>query len=154
MTKKELSARLAAVCDRIQNAELDDLRPQLAKFNGGAFHYAAWCEKNFERNLREDYKRKTTFTADFSLAEWCVYLDGKKALSNTLKNAVQGWKDDYEYMAELVIALNMKSWEHAARENNKFGELYADLYLFARDLYFDLFEGDDKATQYYFDYVD
>lgn len=153
MTNSELAARLTEICSFTNEQELDDLRPQFVKL-GDVFKYAAWCEYNFERNLRENYKRKTTFTSDFSIAEWCVPFEGKKALTDTLKNAIQGWKSNYEYMAELVIALNLKSWEHNARGNNKYSALYAELYHFALGLYFDLFEGNDKATQYYFDYVD
>lgn len=125
---------------------------------GNVFNYAAWCERNFELNLREDYKRKTTFTSDFSIAEWCAEHEGVEAVLDTFKRAVIEWKDDIIFFAELIIAMNMKSWEHASRKNNEWSKLYAELYYLAKDLFFEWYDDENEksseAIQYYYDYVD
>ena len=152
MTDKEFNKRvdndIVQVCEQVENVE--NLSDELQKFKG-VFHYAAWCEHNFERNLREDYERKTTFTSDFSIAEWC---GGRAAVIDTLQRALKGWKSSIEYFGELLIAVNMKSWEHAARGNAEWAALYSELYYFVKDLYFDWFEGNDDAIDYYYDYID
>lgn len=121
------------------------------------FNYGTWCEKNFEANLREDYKRKTTFTSDFSIAEWCECVE-HGAVLDTFKRAITEWKDNIEYFAELLLALNMKSWEHHARKHKVWSALYAELFYLAKDLYFEWFDTSnskhDKAMEYYYDYVD
>ena len=117
------------------------------------FAYAAWCEKNFEANLREDYKRKTSFTSDFSIAEWCECVE-RGATLDTMKRCLLSWHANKVYFAELVIATNKKSWEHLSRGNEEWSRLYADLYYFVKDLYFDWFAEDQEAIDYYYDYVD
>lgn len=163
MTKKEFNQRVSEMCAYVKQHEYDnigkELKPFIQKYGTQAvFAYAHWCEYNFERNLRADYERKTTYTSDFSIAEWCVPIDGMQAVASTLRNALTNWRDDVEFFAEIIMVLNMKSWEHAARKNNQYGKMYSDLYYMVRDLYFDWFGEDnkqhDKAMEYYFNYVD
>jgi len=151
------------MCAYVKQCEYDNIREQLKPFAEkyglqGVFAYAHWCEINFERNLREDYKRKTTFTSDFSIAEWCVPIDGMEAIASTLRNALTNWRDDVEFFAELIIVLNLKSWESHARGNALYSQMYADLYYHVKHLYFDWYDEDnkqhDKAMTHYFDYVD
>ena len=117
------------------------------------FAYARWTEMNFEANLREDYERKTTFTSDLSIAEWCERVE-RGATLDTMKRCLLSWHTDKVYFAELVIATNMKSWEHHSRGNMEWSRLYADLYYLAKELYFDWFAEDKDAINYYYDYVD
>ena len=159
MTKKDFNQRVSEMCAYVKQHECDNMRDELVQRNIRApFTYGAWCEKNFEANLREDYKRKTTYTSDFSLAEWYVPIEGMNAIASTLRNALTNWRDDVEFFAEIIMVLNMKSWEHAARKNNQYGKMYSDLYYLVRDLYFDWFDKDnkqhDKAMEYYYNYVD
>lgn len=163
MTKKEFNQRVSEMCAYVKTHKCDDMSEQLKPFvrkygMQAVFAYASWCEYNFERNLREDYKRKTTYTSDFSIAEWCVPVDGMSAIASTLRNALTNWRDDIEFFAEIVIVLNLKSWEHAARKNKEYAVMYQTLYLAAKDLYFDWYDADneqhDKAMDYYYDYVD
>lgn len=134
---------------------LENIHPELRKKGiNDVFNYAAWCEYNFEQNLRGDYERKTTFTSDFSIAEWFLPTEGVESLADTLKRALNEWKNSVEYFAELIIALNMKSWEHHARKNYELSKLYANLYYSVKDLYFDWFEGNSQVIDYYFQYVD
>ena len=159
MTKKDFNQRVSEMCAYVKQHEYDNMRDELVQRNiRDPFTYGAWCEHNFERNLREDYERKTTYTSDFSITEWCVPVEGMQAIASTLRNALTNWRDDVEFFAEIIMVLNMKSWEHAARGNNEYRKMYSDLYYMVRDLYFDWFDKDnkqhDKAMEYYYDYVD
>ncbi len=159
MTKKDFNQRVKEMCDFVKSHEYDDMCDDLIQRNiRNPFTYATWCEKNFEANLREDYKRKTTYTSDFSIAEWCVPMEGMSAIASTLNNALTNWRDDIEFFAEIIIVLNMKACEHAARGNRQYAEMYSELYLMTKDLYFEWFDSDNKqhddTIRYYYDYVD
>lgn len=159
MTKKEFNQKVSDMCAYVKQHEYDDMRKELIQRNiRNPFTYGAWCEHNFESNLREDYKRKTTYTSDFSIAEWFVPTEGMNAIASTLRNALQIWRDDIETFAEIIIVLSMKAWEHAARGNQNYSQMYSELYLMVKALYFDWFDEDneqhDKAMEYYYDYVD
>ena len=69
------------------------------------------------------YKPKTTFWEDFVIAEHF----GVKAIKDTYKRAFENWKDDYEYLTELVMVLNHKIWRWYG-VNDKYAELYNDLW--------------------------
>lgn len=147
------------MCDFVKAHKYDAIGGELIQRNIRApFTYGAWCERNFEMNLREDYERKTTYTSDFSIAEWCVPVEGMNAIASTLRNALTNWRDNVEWFAEILLVINMKAWEHHARGNQNYSQMYSELYLMAKDLYFDWFDGDNKqhndAMQYYYDYVD
>lgn len=143
--------------ENYDNTSLENISSELEERNiSNPLIYGAWEEKNFELNLREDYERKTTFTNDFSIAEWFVVSEGVDAIADTLASALL-WKDNIEYFAELLIVLNLKSWEHAARNNRNYSKMYADLYYLVKNLYFDWFNGkpnNNEAVRYYFGYVD
>lgn len=112
--------------------------------------FARWVGKC---GVRGAQPRKTTFTSDFSIAEWCECVE-RGATLDTMKRCLLAWHTDKVYFAELVIATNMKSWEHHSRGNMEWSRLYADLYYFVKDLYFDWFAEDQEAIDYYYDYVD
>ena len=159
MTKKEFNQKVSDMCAYVKSHEYDNMAQELIRRNiRDPFMYGALCERNFEANLRKDYECKTTYTSDFSIAEWCVPVEGMNAIASTLRNALTNWRDNVEFFAEIIIVLNMKSWEHAARKNNQYGKMYSDLYYMVRDLYFDWFDKDnkqhDKAMEYYYKYVD
>ena len=159
MTKKDFNQRVSEMCAYVKQHEYDNMRDELIQRNiRDPFTYGAWSEKNFEANLREDYERKTTYTSDFSIAEWCVPIEGMNAIASTLRDALQNWRDDIEFFAEIIIVLNMKAWEHAARGNRQYAKMYSELYLDAKCLYFDWFDEDntqhEKAMEYYYNYVD
>jgi len=153
MTKKDFNQKVSEMCAYVKQHECDNMRNELVQRNiSDPFSYGAWCEYNFEANLRGDYKRKTTYTNDFSLAEWCVPVEGMQAIASTLRNALQNWRDSIEFFAEIVIVLNMKSWEHHARGNQNYSRMYSELYLMAKDLYFDWFDKDNKQHENAIDY--
>lgn len=159
MTKKEFNQKVSEMCDFVKAHKYDAIGGELIQRNiRDPFTYGAWCERNFEMNLREDYERKTTYTSDFSIAEWCVPVEGMSAIASTLRNALTNWRDEIKFFAEIIIVLNMKAWEHATRGNRQYAEMYSELYLMAKDLYFEWFDEEnkqhEKAVQYYYDYVD
>ena len=117
------------------------------------FQYAATCEANFEANLAEvgNYKRFTTFYYDLSIAE---FSGGAKAVKDTFKNVVKSWLNDYKYFTEFVLSLNYKSWEWNARRNGEFVELYSELFYKAKDLFYNHYEGNEEANEYFFEVTD
>lgn len=159
MTKKDFNQRVSEMCDFVKAHKFDAIGGELVlRKIRDPFTYGAWCERNFEMNLREDYERKTTYTSDFSIAEWCVPVEGMNAIAATLRNALTNWCDSIEFFAEIIIVLNMKAWEHDARGNQEYSQMYYELYLMVKDLYFEWFDEEnkqhDKAMEYYYDYVD
>ena len=159
MTKKDFNQRVSEMCDFVKAHEYDNMRDEFIQRNiRDPFTYGMWCEKNFEANLREDYERKTTYTSDFSIAEWCVPVEGMSAIASTLRNALTNWRDNVEWFAEILLVVNLKSWEHAARGNNEYGKMYSELFYMVQALYFDWFDENNpkhgEAMDYYYQYVD
>ena len=70
-----------------------------------------------------DYECVTTFWDDFSIAEKF----GSKAIRDTFKRAFWEWKDNAEYLTELVMVLNHKIWYWWEKGTSK-GRVYAKLY--------------------------
>lgn len=69
------------------------------------------------------YRPRTTFFEDFSIAE----VFGNAAIEDTFKRAFEEWKDNTEYITELVMVLNWKLWEHYQKDNEK-AKLYERLW--------------------------
>lgn len=69
------------------------------------------------------YETKTTFWQDFSIAD----VFGINAVKETYNRAFNGWKDNHVYLAELVMVLNWKVWQHY--ENNEpLAKVYQELW--------------------------
>ena len=75
------------------------------------------------------YKPMTTFYEDFSIAD----MFGKNAILETFNTAFNQWKSDYQYLTELVMALNWKIFEHY-ENNQEIAKVYNELWEKA-DLY-------------------
>lgn len=56
--------------------------------------------------LMNGYTLTTTFWDDFSIADRF----GTEAVKDTFKRAFAEWKNDYVYLTELVVVLNLKIW--------------------------------------------
>ena len=69
------------------------------------------------------YEPKTTFWQDFGIAERF----GEKAVKDTFNRAFQEWKSNCEYITELVMVLNWKSWQYA-ETNEPLARLYQELW--------------------------
>ena len=70
------------------------------------------------------YEGKTTFWSDFTIAERF----GEDAVRDTYKRAFSEWKDNVEYVTELVLVLNWKLWEHYKANNISISKLYDELW--------------------------
>lgn len=74
--------------------------------------------------LMNGYKMKTTFWMDFTIAD----AFGTEAVVDTFDRAFEEWKDDYEYLTELVIVMNLKLWYHYNNGNMQYAKLYDQLW--------------------------
>lgn len=115
-------------------------------------HYGQLEEKIFEKNTDEfGYKRKTTFFSDLSIAEWCNYIAGVK---DTHKRVMENWMNDYTYITEYIMCLNLKTWEWYDRGNNELSNAYRKLYEEAYYKAEEHFEGNQEALNYMFQTLD
>jgi len=89
------------------------------------------------------YKPKTTFYEDFSIADRF----GVDAVVDTYRVAMLAWKDDVEYLTELVMALNWKIWEHYGT-NDELARAYDALWRKADAYAVENLKGDDLAYFY------
>lgn len=125
------------------------------KLKCDVFQYAAWCEHNFELNTSEQgYTRQTTFTSDLSIAEW---LNNPDDVVFTAHRSILEYYNNVEYFGELLMAVNMKSWEHYERGNHKWAMFYADLFYVVKDTFFyvaKLVDDYDKYWRFYMDHID
>ena len=70
------------------------------------------------------YKPQTTFWDDFSIAD----AFGENAIRDTYKRSLDGWKDNYIYLTELVMVLNWKIWQSYQEDNIHYQDLYHELW--------------------------
>ena len=94
------------------------------------------------------YKPKTTFYTDFSIAD----AFGEKGVRDTYKRAFESWKDNYEYLTELVMALNWKISEHYHSGHMALAELYDKLWREADEWCCSNLKG--EALSYYYSTTD
>lgn len=74
--------------------------------------------------LENGYETKTTFWNDFTIADYY----GEEAVENTFERAFKEWKNNYEYLTELVIVLNLKIWQHWENNDESLAKIYNDLW--------------------------
>ena len=78
----------------------------------------------FREFMKENgYEVKTKFWEDFSLAERF----GLSAIQYTFNRAFKEWKEDYEFLTELVLVLNRKIWQYHEKRP-EFAEPYNTLW--------------------------
>lgn len=120
--------------------------------NQNVFEYAATCERKFEMALSDcgNYKRKTTFYSDLSIAEWY----GAKDVIDTYRRVMKEWLDNIEYITEFVLCLNWKCWEHHGKNNMTMSQMYSELYYKSVDKALEHYKGDRKALDYYYEVTD
>ena len=92
------------------------------------------------------YKPKTTFYMDFSIADKF----GVEAIKDTYKRALKNWKDNVEYLTELVMVMSWKAFEH--EKNPVLCKVYSDLYCEADAFALDFLKGED--LEYYLNTTD
>ena len=84
---------------------------------------------------------KTTFWMDFSIADRF----GISAIKDTYKRAFEAWKDNTEYVTELVMVLNWKVWHWYKKKNSAYQKVYDDLFYKTRDWCLDNLKGEDLS---------
>ena len=116
------------------------------------FQYANNCEKIFEANLANvgNYRRRTMFYSDLSIAEWY----NEDSVKDTYKRVMKEWIGNIEYITEFILCLNWKCWEHHAKKNESLSLLYHDLYYEAADKVCEHYKNDKKSLEYYYEILD
>ena len=87
------------------------------------------------------YQPKTTFFMDFNIADHF----GEDAVRNTYKTAFKHWKDNIEYLTELVLVLNWRLWLWHDAGNDTMAKLYDSLWREADQWCMDNLKGDDLS---------
>ena len=119
------------------------------------FSYAAGLEKWVNDSLPLG-PLKYTFVSDFAIADWY----GVDDVEDTYKRVKEAWLEDYKAFTEGVIALNMLSWANAALDKQGYSgrdvfiDLYADLYHRATTDFYNRYENNREACDYFFDMTD
>ena len=123
-----------------------------------AFTYAAgneqWC-KNFYEEMG-DKELEYTFPADFAIADWAGE-DEVRKLYNSIKKS---WLSDYKAFTEVAVSLNLLSWANnqlttqGIDGRDKFIDLYCEMYYQAREDFYNKFDGNDEACDYFFEMTD
>lgn len=74
------------------------------------FEVAARKEMAWKEMVTDNgYEPISTFYGDFTIAE---LVSGIAGVKDTYKRCVKSWRDNVEYVTELVMVLNHKIWEH------------------------------------------
>lgn len=81
----------------------------------------------------------TTFKSDFAIAD----AFGASAIKDTYKRAFNEWKDDYRYLTDLAITLNLACWRWYERGNEELSQLYSDLFYKTQDYAYDTLKGEE-----------
>ena len=84
----------------------------------------------------------TTFWMDFSIADRF----GADAVKDTYRRAFKEWRSNAQYLAELVITLNHKIWQHYEQNNEVYTELYTKLWEQADAWALENLKGEDLNT--------
>lgn len=86
------------------------------------------------------YTPKTTFWADFGIAELC---GGIKAVKDTFNRAFKEWQNDVVYITELTMVLNWKIWQHY-ETNEELAHVYNELWQQADEWCLKNLKGEDR----------
>lgn len=98
------------------------------------------------------YEPLTTLWEDFSIADRFVGVE-KDPIVDTYKRALNFAKMDYRYLTELVLVLNHKIWQWYEVDVTR-GMLYDTLWRMAEEEFFNKYENDEKAMEYYYRVTD
>jgi hypothetical protein len=93
--------------------------------------------------LPNGYTMTTTFFEDFQIAN----AFGVKAVKDTYKRAFKEWKDNYVYLTELVIALNLMIWATYGK-NDALADVYNELWIEADEYACNNLKGDELSFFY------
>jgi hypothetical protein len=98
------------------------------------------------------YKPLTTLWEDFSIADRFIGVE-KNPIEDTYKRALDFAKGNYKYLTELVLVLNHKIWQWYEK-NATLGIIYDTLWRMAESKFFELYEDNSEAMEYYYRVTD
>lgn len=119
------------------------------------FSYAAGMENWVNASLPLG-PLEMTFAADFAIADWY----GEDDVKETYGRVKKEWLSDYKAFTEVVIALNMLSWAHAALKKQgidgrePFIKLYSEMYYKACEDFYDKWRDDEVACDHFYRMTD
>lgn len=157
MNKKSFEAEIknvfGSVLKELSGAQLESVTMWGEHRISSVFSYAAISERCMEKQLADmkGCERHWTFMSDFSIGEW---VEGWRGLFDTIKRCMLEYRDNEEAMAEFILCVNWKSWEHHARNNSNWSRMYSLLYHGLIDLLYRYYENDANKTAYLFNYLD
>ena len=99
---------------------------------------------------------KMTFASDYAIADWY----GAKEVKETYERVKKSWLSDYKAFTEVVIALNMLSWAHntlmrqGIDGREEFIRLYSELYFKSKSDFYEKYDKDKEACDYFFQMTD
>lgn len=94
---------------------------------------------------------QTTFHMDFDIADHF----GIEGVKDTYDRAFNSWKNCIEYITELCIVMNIRSWYWYSKGNEDLSKLYADYYYQVKDyVYSDDSKFSKEDQSYFFDMTD
>lgn len=96
------------------------------------------------------YKPTSNSFAELSVAE----LFGDEAIRIAFNKLSELYLSDYKKYTDLVMAVNWKAWEWEGRNDAAYSKFYSLLYYEADERFWQHFEHDDVAKNYYFQTTD
>ena len=87
---------------------------------------------------------KRPFGVTLALLIWF----GTEGVKDTYNRAKEDWQYSIEYMTELAMVLNHKSWQHNGK-NQTLCSLYSDLWCNIEDFIYEHFKDNEEAISYY-----
>lgn len=93
---------------------------------------------------------KTTFHFDFDFADHF----GLSEVKDTFNRAFKEWKNNIEYVTELAIVMNERSWFWYANGRNDLSAYYAEMYYKVRDSVYTNKKFTKDDLNYYFQLTD
>ena len=126
---------------------------KVQEYFNNVFAYAYGVEKWIKDYFKSvGFEPKYTFASDLAIADWL----GKDAVKDTYQRIKEDWIEDYRAFTEAVMEINMLSWANDQLINQGFEgreewvTFYSDLYYQARNDFYEKYEGNEEACDYFF----
>lgn len=127
---------------------------KVQEYFNDVFSYAYGIEEWIKKHFKSvNYKIEYTFASDLAIVDWY----GKKEEVNESYNRIKkSWIDDYKAFTEFVMCINMLSWaneqliKQGFDDREEWVEFYSELYYQARDDFYEKYEDNEEACDYFF----
>ena len=116
------------------------------------FEYASANEAAFESYWNGlGHERKTTFFSDLSIAEWF----GVGSIRETYTRVIDAWMDNLVFITEFIVCLGLKASQWAGENGGaELQDVYSNLFAEATDAFYNHYEGNEGACDYFFHMTD